>query len=247
MIDLAEIEQRLGVVFSDKSLLHRALVHRSYHNEHPGFPLENNERLEFLGDAVLGFVTGEYLYHRFPEMAEGQLTNLRSALVRRDALAQLARELDLGRFLLMGAGEISTGGRERPATLCAAFEALIGALYLDQGVNAVIHFLRPLMGPVAARVVQDQSDRDWKSRLQELSQGLMRHTPRYNTISETGPDHAREFTVEVTIDGESYGAGTGANKQQAAQAAAHRAFLRLQQEAVEQLQLEPGPGQPARG
>ena len=243
MIDLTDIEERLGVVFSDKSLLHRALVHRSYHNEHPGFPLENNERLEFLGDAVLGFVTGEYLYHRFPEMAEGQLTNLRSALVRRDALAQLARELDLGRFLLMGAGEISTGGRERPATLCATFEALIGAIYLDQGLDAVLRFLSPLMGPVAARVVQNQSDRDWKSRLQELSQGLMRHTPRYTTIAEIGPDHAREFTVEVTIGGESYGVGTGTNKQQAAQGAACQAFLRLEQETAGQLRLEVGHGE----
>jgi len=247
MIDLSELEERLGVVFSDKSLLHRALVHRSYHNEHPGFALENNERLEFLGDAVLGFVTGEYLYHRFPEMAEGPLTNLRSALVRRDALAQLARQLNLGRFLLMGVGESSTGGRDRPATLCAAFEAVIGAVYLDQGIEAVQRFLGPLMGPVAARVVQDQSDRDWKSRLQELSQGLMRCTPHYTTIDQAGPDHARQFTVEVDLGGESYGVGTGANKQQAAQEAARQAFLRLEREAVEQSRLEAEPGEAGAG
>jgi ribonuclease III len=230
MVDLAEVEVRLGLAFRDKSLLHRALVHRSYHNEHPGFPLEDNERLEFLGDAVLGFVTGEWLYHRFPEMTEGQLTDLRSALVRRDALAQLARQLDLGHFLLMGAGEITTGGRNRPATLCASFEALIGALYLDQGIEAVLRYLEPLMGPAAVRVVQEQSDRDSKSRLQELSQGTMRETPRYRTVSESGPDHARQFTVEVTIAGMPYGLGTGLNKQQAAQAAAHQALIRLDRE-----------------
>ncbi|MEJ2208776.1 MAG: ribonuclease III domain-containing protein, partial [Anaerolineae bacterium] len=134
MTNIKDLEQKLGIEFRDKSLLHRALIHRSYLNEHPDFPLEDNERLEFLGDAVLDFVTGEYLYHRFPELREGPLTSLRSALVRRDTLAQFARQLDLGNFLLMGHGEAESGGRERPATLCAAIEALVGALYLDKGL-----------------------------------------------------------------------------------------------------------------
>jgi ribonuclease-3 len=233
MVDLSEVEARLGCAFADKSLLHRALVHRSYLNEHPSFHLEDNERLEFLGDAVLGFVTGEYLYHRFPELAEGPLTNLRSALVRRDSLARLARQLELGRLLLMGAGEASSGGRERPAILCAAFEAVVGALYLDQGLAATHRFLEPLMGPAALHVIQEQSDRDCKSRLQELSQGLLRHTPRYATLVESGPDHAREFTVQVTIGGEPYGVGTGPNKQQAAQMAARDALTRLETAAAE--------------
>jgi ribonuclease-3 len=238
MLDLAEVETRLGLTFYNKSLLHRALVHRSYHNEHPGFALEHNERLEFLGDAVIGFVTGEYLYHRFPELAEGPLTNLRSALVRRDALAELARSLDLGDFLLLGAGETASGGRERPAILCAAFEALVGALYLDQGLEATHHFLEPLMAHAALRVVEEQSDRDWKSRLQELAQGTMRQTPRYNTLDESGPDHAREFTVQVTIDGRRYGTGTGPSKQQAEQLAAREALSLLESEAAEPARLE---------
>ena len=241
MINLAEVEARLGCTFTDKSLLHRALVHRSYLNEHPGFPLEDNERLEFLGDAVLGFVTGEYLYHRFPEMAEGPLTNLRSALVRRDSLAQLARQFELGHFLLMGAGETSTGGQERPATLCAAFEALIGALYLDQGLAATYRFLESLMGQAVVRIVAEQSDRDWKSRLQELSQGLLRHTPRYATVDEIGPDHARQFTVEVSIGGEPYGVGTGPNKQHAAQMAAREALAQLETAALELIVAPPNP------
>jgi ribonuclease-3 len=120
MSELSKLEGTLGFEFEDKSLLHRALTHRSYLNEHPEFPLEDNERLEFLGDAVLDFVTGEYLYHRFPEMAEGPLTNLRSALVRRETLARFASFYDLGSHLQMGHGEAESGGRERPATLCAA-------------------------------------------------------------------------------------------------------------------------------
>jgi ribonuclease-3 len=241
MVNLAEVEARLGCTFADKSLLHRALVHRSYLNEHPGFPLEDNERLEFLGDAVLGFVTGEYLYHRFPEMAEGPLTNLRSALVRRDSLAQLARQFEIGHSLLMGAGEASTGGQERPATLCAAFEAVVGALYLDQGLAATYRFLEPLMGQAVLRVVAEQSDRDYKSRLQELSQGLLRCTPRYTTIDESGPDHARQFTVEVTLGGEPYGVGTGPNKQQAAQMAAREALTRLEAAARDCIEAPPNP------
>jgi ribonuclease-3 len=225
-----ELEQAIGCVFVDKSLLQRALTHRSYLNEHPGFAFEDNERLEFLGDAVLDFVTAEYLYHRFPELAEGPLTSLRSALVRRETLARFARRLDLGRHMLMGHGESESGGRERPATLCAAFEALVGAIYLDQGLDAVRHFVEPLVGPVVAHTIREQLDKDAKSLLQELAQGQFHCTPRYATVAESGPDHAKEFIVEVTICGEPYGQGAGRSKQQAAQEAAKLALERLQQE-----------------
>jgi ribonuclease-3 len=227
MTDLAELEQNLGFGFSDKSLLQRALTHRSYLNEHPEFPLEDNERLEFLGDAVLDFVTGEYLYHRFPELAEGPLTNLRSALVRRETLARFAERLDLGRHLLMGHGEAESGGRERTATLCAAFEALVGALYLDRGLEAVDRLVKPLIGPEVTHTLRGRVQKDPKSRLQELAQGHMHRTPRYVTIAESGPDHAKEFTVEVIIGGVVYGMGTGPSKQQAAQSAASEALHRL--------------------
>jgi ribonuclease III len=233
MNDYTQLEDELGIEFRDKSLLQRALTHRSYLNEHPEFPLEDNERLEFLGDAVLDFVTGEYLYHRFPELREGLLTSLRSVLVRRDTLARFARELGLGEYLLMGHGEIETGGRNRAATLCAAFEALVGALYLDQGLASVDKLLAPLVAPEVVRTLKDRSLKDAKSLLQELAQARTHQTPRYRTIAETGPDHAKEFTVQVTISGKVYGEGYGSNKQQAAQAAAQEALDRLEAEDIE--------------
>jgi ribonuclease-3 len=232
MTELFELEQSLGTSFVNKNLLQRALTHRSYLNEHPGFPFEDNERLEFLGDAVLDFVTGEYLYHRFPELREGPLTSLRSVLVRRETLAYFAQRFDLGQYLLMGHGEAESGGRERPATLCAAFEALIGALYLDRGLEAVQHLVVPLIGPEIKRTLQENSDKDAKSMLQELAQGQMHHTPRYATVAESGPDHAKEFTIEVLIGGKPYGRGTGRSKQRAAQAAARDALNRLRAESM---------------
>jgi ribonuclease-3 len=227
MTDLSELERNLDVVFEDKSLLQRALTHRSYLNEHPEFPLEDNERLEFLGDAVLDFLTGEYLYHRFPELREGPLTSLRSVLVRRSTLAHFARQLDLGRHLLMGHGEAETGGRNRPATLCAALEAIVGALYLDQGLDSVQTLIEPLITPVITLTLQERLDKDPKSLLQELAQARLHRTPRYDTVAELGPDHAKEFTVQVTIDGEVYGQGNGPSKQQAAQVAARNALTRF--------------------
>ena len=143
MSELAVVEAGLGLTFRDKTLLLRALTHRSYINENPNSPLEDNERLEFLGDAVLDFVTGEYLYHRFPEMDEGQLTSLRSALVRTETLARFASEIGLDRFIYMGRGEEESGGRTRPAIMCGCYEALIGAFYLDQGAEAVAIKLGP--------------------------------------------------------------------------------------------------------
>lgn len=232
MNEISELEQELNIVFDDKSLLHRALTHRSYLNEHPDSAFEDNERLEFLGDAVLDFVTGEYLYHRFPELAEGPLTSLRSSLVRRDTLARFAFRLDLGRHLLMGHGEAESGGRERPALLCAAFEALIGALYLDQGLAAVCSTVEPLIGPEVAQTLRERSDRDAKSRLQELAQSHLRRTPRYVTVAESGPDHAKEFTIEVRIGQKVYGQGSGLSKQHAAQAAAQSALDRLEEEGL---------------
>ncbi len=227
---LPELEALLNLRFSDKSLLQRALTHRSYLNENPHYPLEDNERLEFLGDAVLDFLTGEYLYHRFPEMREGELTSLRSALVRRDTLAGFAAQLQLGQHLLMGHGEAESGGRTRAATLCAALEALVGALYLDQGLGAVDAFLAPLIGPETDRILRDRLDKDAKSLLQEAAQAAWQLTPRYRTVEEVGPDHAKEFTVQVVIGDRAFGQGTGRSKQLAAQAAAEEALAHVQAE-----------------
>jgi ribonuclease-3 len=225
-----DFEPASDLTFRDHSLLQRALTHRSYLNEHPEFALEDNERLEFLGDAVLDFFTGEYLYHRFPEIREGRLTSLRAALVREETLARFAQTLNLGDYLWMGHGEAAGGGRERPAILCAAFEALVGALYLDRGMEAVGSFLRGLIEPEVARILAFDLDKDPKSLLQELSQGELQLTPTYRTVTVRGPDHAREFTVEVLIGGRGYGWGTGRSKRAAAQEAAQRALHALEEE-----------------
>jgi ribonuclease-3 len=144
--------------------------------------------------------------------------------VRRNTLAEFARQWDLGQHLMMGHGEAETGGRNRAATLCAAFEAVVGALYLDQGVESVTTLIEPLFVPQIARTLRERLDKDPKSRLQELAQGRMHQTPRYRTVGESGPDHAKEFTVEATIGGEAFGEGKGLSKQQAAQEAARAAL-----------------------
>lgn len=229
-MDIQTIQTKLGLTFNDKTLLQRALTHRSYLNENPDYPLEDNERLEFLGDAALDFITGEYLYHRFPEMKEGQLTSLRSALVRTEKLAEFAEAIQLGECLFLGKGEEENGGRERPPLLCGAFEALMGALYLDQGIEAVRLVFEPMIKPAIADILANRSDRDAKSQFQELAQSWAKVTPTYKSLGEVGPDHAKEFTVGVYLDDICYGQGTGPNKQQAAQAAAQAALQTLEKE-----------------
>jgi ribonuclease-3 len=194
MNDLSALEQNLGIQFRDYSLLTRALTHRSYLNENPGMALEDNERLEFLGDAVLDFVVAAYLYHRFPEMPEGDLTSLRAALVRTTMLAQFARQLEIGRFLRLGYGEVENGGRERSPILCAAFEAVIGAIYLDQGVEPVETLVKRLASPALQQILADSSHKDAKSEFQVWAQAQFNITPRYEVVSSTGPDHAKIFT-----------------------------------------------------
>lgn len=215
-----EFAARNGLTFEDWSLLRTALTHRSYLNEHPDLDWDDNERLEYLGDAVLDFLLAEFLFQRFPAAPEGELTGLRAALVRRETLARLAQGMGLGQALFMGHGEVETGGRERHATLCAALEAVIGALYLDQGLDAVREWVLPLMERELAVARAEVADKDPKSRLQEKAQGLLGVTPRYRTVRAEGPDHAKTFTVEVTIGDTVCGVGQGPNKQQAAQQAA---------------------------
>jgi ribonuclease-3 len=208
------------------SLLTRALTHRSYLNEN-FTALEDNERLEFLGDAVLDFVVGAWVYHHCPEMAEGDLTRMRSALVRNEQLAEFARHLDLGRALRMGRGETASGGRERDGLLGSTFEALIGAMYLDSGLPAVEKFMEPLLEGVRDRVLMRSEIYDPKSRLQEWAQSEKLGTPKYVTISASGPDHAKVFEVEVRIKDQAYGRGRGPSKQVAAQVAAQTALEAL--------------------
>jgi len=224
MPDLTKVQDRLEVRFTDQSLLQRALTHRSYLNEHPEHTLEDNERLEFLGDAVLDFIAGAWLYHRFPEMDEGQLTRLRAGLVRTETLAHFAQTLHLGDALLLGRGEDESGGRRRISNLCGSFEALAGALYLDQGMEAAQAFAEPLLEPALQDILRRAADKDAKSLLQEWSQARLGQTPIYRTVASEGPDHAKEFTVAVIIGQTECGRGAGHSKQAAAQLAAQQAL-----------------------
>lgn len=221
-----DLAQRLNLPFADLRLLTRALTHRSYVNEHPDVP-QDNERLEFLGDAVLDFIVGAWLYDHFPEMAEGQLTRMRSALVRTEQLAAFARKLNLGPAMRLGRGELSGGGRDRDALLCDTFEAIVGALYLHGDISAVRAFVVPLLEDAADDLILQPDVYDAKSRLQEWTQAHKLGIPRYETRSADGPDHAKTFTVDVYINGKVLGTGAGPNKQAAAQNAAADALARI--------------------
>jgi len=220
------LARRLGINFSDNRLLYRALTHRSYLNEHPE-ALEDNERLEFLGDAVLDFLVGAWLYNHFPEMTEGELTRLRSALVRTEQLADFAREIDLGELMLLGKGELEAGGDQRPALLCATFEALIGALYLDSGIGKVKMFVEPMLEAATDQILTARKEQDPKSVLQEWIQSQGFGPPVYRTTGAIGPDHAKIFEVEVVVNENVYGRGQGHSKQSAAKAAARAALQAL--------------------
>jgi ribonuclease-3 len=224
MDDLRALEERLNVHFNDYSLLQRALTHRSFLNENADAVLQDNERLEFLGDAVLDFVVGAYLYDRFPELDEGELTALRAALVRAETLAGFARACDLGRYLRLGQGESESGGRERIPTLCAAFEAVIGALYLDQGLPAVEALVEPMIAPALAKIQADSLHKDARSEFQVWAQARFNVTPRYEVLAAEGPDHDKTFTLRVLVGDDDWGSGQGRSKQAASQAAASAAL-----------------------
>lgn len=220
----SDLNRRLNLPFKNLSLLTRALTHRSYVNENPT-SLEDNERLEFLGDAVLDFIVGAWAYNRFPEMPEGDLTRVRSAIVRNDQLANFSRRIGLGGALRLGRGEASSGGNERDTLLGSAFEALIGALYLEAGLGAVEAFVNPILDEVQDYILDEIQDP--KSRLQEWAQAEKMGTPQYVTVSARGPDHAKEFEVEVRIQGTAYGRGHGTSKGTAARIAAQTALGEL--------------------
>lgn len=210
----------LGIKFNDESLLKTALTHRSYLNENKGVR-ESNERLEFLGDSVLSILTSEYLYKKFPDLAEGGLTNTRSVLVRGKTLALVARELNLGEFLLMSKGERDSGGARNDALLADATEAVIGAIFLDQGLNAVREFLQKYLFSKSFEAV------DYKSLVQEMAQSKLRLSPKYKVLQSIGPDHDKKFTVGIIIGSKEYGQGEGKSKQEGEQAAAKAALEKL--------------------
>jgi len=222
----AELAARILPEMTDLLLLSRALTHRSYLNEHPE-AIEDNERLEFLGDAVLDFVVGAWLYNRYPEMPEGDLTRMRSALVHTEQLATFAEELGIGKAMRLGRGELQAGGQNRPGLLCDVFEAIIGALYLDQDIEGVRKFLDPILVKAAEDILLNHKDEDPKSKLQEWAQGKGYPAPSYITRSSSGPDHSKMFEVDVYINGIVYGTGTGSSKQAATKQAAAKALENL--------------------
>lgn len=224
MSKLEDLERKLELDFSDKTLLKLALVHRSYLNEKSTSAkskgLESNQRLEFLGDAILGMIVAAYIYQIFPERDEGGLTNLRSALVRRETLTGWAKSYDLGHFLFLGKGEANSGGRERSLNLASAFEAVIGALYLDKGFSATQVWLLPLVIAETGQVLAEGRDHNYKSLLQVTAQRLFHLAPVYQIVDESGPEHERIFEVAVYIGEQVYGHGRGNTKQIAEQIAA---------------------------
>ena len=219
----AELARRLSLPFLDLRLLTRALTHRSYVNEHDEALLDN-ERLEFLGDAVLDFLVGAWLYNHYPEKAEGELTRMRSALVRTEQLADFARQLNLGRAMRLGRGEIQAGGRHRDILLCATFEALVGALFLQSDIKTVQGFMNGLLEKTSEHFVLPQDSFDPKSTFQEWSQANKMGIPNYVTVNTSGPDHDRLFEVQVLLEGKVYGTGKGHSKQVASRAAALNAL-----------------------
>ena len=227
MADLAALEQTLGISFNDLSLLEQALVHRSYINENPGLAPVSNERLEFLGDAVLGLVIAEKLYLEYPQCSEGEMTKFRSALVRRDTLARIARTISLGNYLYLGKGEEASGGRYKLANLAGALEAVIAAVFLDQGSATARNFILKLLSKELQKVVSHGVETEYKSQLQELIQSRQQITPTYHLAEAVGPAHDREFTVEVRVGDTVLGRGSGKSKKAAETEAARLALERL--------------------
>ena len=222
--ELLTLSERLGIVFRDLSLLDQALTHTSYANESVHRKVVHNERLEFLGDAVLELSTSTYLFKHFPMMPEGDLTKARASVVCEAALHRRAAEVDLGAFLLLGNGEQATGGRERPSILADAFEAVIGALYLDQGWQAVSDYVVRQLRVELLEVEHGQNIKDYKTMLQEIVQKNREETLSYRMAGQEGPDHNKTFRMEVLLNSNVIAEGVGHSKKEAEQVAAHKAL-----------------------
>lgn len=220
---VAQLKAQLGLAV-DLPLLERAMTHRSYAYEHGGLP--TNERLEFLGDSVLGLVVTDALFHRHPDLSEGQLAKLRAAVVNMRALAQVGRKLELGRYVRLGRGEEATGGRDKSSILADTVEALIGAVYLDSGLTAASELVHRLVDDLIVASATLGAGLDWKTSLQELTSQAMLGVPEYH-VSETGPDHAKVFTAAAVIGGVVYGVGQGRSKKEAEAQAAQAAWSTL--------------------
>ena len=227
-----ELGERLGIVLRNPEAIRQAFVHSSFLNENPGAARGHNERLEFLGDAVIGHVVSRLLYDRFPDEDEGFLTARRAALVNRDSLAAIARELELDRYLMLGRGEAGGGGAARPSLLAATFEAVAGALAIGEGFGPTQRWLRRTFAAVLAAGEAGDPPKSAKSRLQEWTQRHHRQKPRYEVVGVTGPSHRQSFTVLAIVDGREMGSGTGSSRQRAEETAAVAALAQLIEDAA---------------
>ncbi len=223
---LTDLQKTLGITFTDQELLKRAFIHRSYLNEAKHIE-KSNERLEFLGDAVLSFLTSHYLYTTYPEYPEGTLTNVRSSLVKTQSLAAIAGALHLGDLLLLSHGEEASGGRTNPSLLADVFEALLGAIFLDRGIQTAKDFLNAHLFPHAKEIIENKAYVDYKSLLQEIVQQKSRISPIYQVVKSEGPDHAKTFWVQAVAGDKVLGQGSGKSKQEAEQAAASDALEKI--------------------
>lgn len=223
-MELTDLETKLQIKFQNPAILRNALVHRSYLNEKKEEKPESNERLEFLGDSVLSLVTSQYLYQKYPHHPEGLLTNYRSSLVKTQTLAKVAQELDLGKFLFLSKGEEESGGRENLSLLADTLEAIIGAIYLDQGFLSCQNFINSFLFPLLPEIIQKGEYRDYKSSLQEYLQAKGKTSPSYKVLQTFGPEHAKTFTIVVSSQKEILGEGKGHSKQIAQQEAAKTAL-----------------------
>lgn len=221
-------EKRLGCKFKNPDLLRLALTHKSHANEMKLPPLQHNERLEFLGDTVLELVVSHLLMQAFEKHPEGELSKLRAAIVNEEKLAGLARRFRLGEFLYLGKGEEATGGRDKPSLLANALEAVLGALYLDRGFKKAYQIVQKHFSPLIEEVGKVGFFQDYKTRLQEMSQGRFRTTPRYKLVKAVGPDHSKTFEVHLFIHDDLFGVGEGSSKKSAEQCAAKKALEKLE-------------------
>lgn len=224
MNKIEEFEKVIGIAFLNKELLKDALTHRSYVNEHKECKT-HNERLEFLGDAVLELVVSDYLYNKYFDRPEGELTSFRSALVKTESLAETAITLNIGEYMLLSKGEEDTGGREKNYLLANTFEAIIGGMYLDSGYSACKEFIHTHLIEKLTDIVKNRLDIDSKTKIQEMAQAKYKVTPIYEVINEQGPDHDKEFTVVVKIDKREIGKGKGSSKQRAEEDAATKGIV----------------------
>lgn len=228
LTQVTKLEKIIGVKFKDKTLLVNALIHRSYINEFPKFPLPNNERMEFLGDAVLELIMSHHLFEKYPDRAEGELTSFRSAVVKTPSLAEASRENSYGDYILMSSGEEATGGRTREHILANTYEAVLGAIYLDQGYEVAAKFVGKSLFHKIDEIVEHRLDIDNKSKFQEIVQEVLKVTPEYTLVEDEGPDHSKVFTMAVTVDGKEMGRGKGKSKQEAEQEAATEALKKME-------------------